>query len=131
MRRKSILIIDDEEMFCRLVKQNLEETGQFSVSFASNGRDGVALAREEKPALILLDVMMPQLSGPEVAEILQNDERTQNIPVVFLTALAADKDIGETVMRIIGRHPSLAKPVALRDLIEVINTIISSREKET
>ncbi|MBL7170482.1 MAG: response regulator [Candidatus Omnitrophica bacterium] len=82
-----ILIIDDEENFCKLVKMNLELLGDLSVTIATNGKMGIKLAKKTKPDLILLDMLMPGMKGLEVLERLKKDENTMAIPVVMLSAI--------------------------------------------
>ena len=84
---KKILIIDDEEDFCRVVKINLESQGNFNVDFATDGKKGIKLAKKIHPDLILLDICMPGIDGVEVLKILKKDMKTIKIPVVMLTAL--------------------------------------------
>lgn len=86
MERKRILIIDDEEDFCSLVKTGLETRSDFDVSIATNGKEGIELARMIRPDLILLDVTMPEIDGFQVLEKLKKDKNTVSIPVVMLTA---------------------------------------------
>ncbi|HWH55511.1 MAG TPA: response regulator [Gaiellaceae bacterium] len=87
----SVLVIDDEAPIRLLCRVNLEAEGM-KVLEASNGDTGLDTAREERPDVILLDVMMPGRNGWEVAEELLADERTNGIPIVFLTARAEVKD---------------------------------------
>jgi DNA-binding response OmpR family regulator len=86
MLRKRILIVDDEESFCKMVKRNLELKGDFVVEMATNGKRGIDLAKKLKPDLIVLDIMMPKMSGFEVLEKLKKDVDTITIPVIMLTA---------------------------------------------
>jgi len=90
MSKKSILIIDDEADFCKLVKLNLELIGDFTVTIATDGKHGLALAKTLKPHLILLDIMMPHMDGFQVLEKLKADEATMQIPVIMLTAKGDD-----------------------------------------
>src|SRR5947208_948175 len=85
------LVIDDEAPLCLLCGVNLEAEGM-AVIEAADGPSGVAKAREEKPDVILLDVMMPGLDGWRVAEQLLEDDRTDGIPIIFLTARAEFRD---------------------------------------
>jgi DNA-binding response OmpR family regulator len=86
-----VLVIDDEAPIRLLCRVNLEAEGM-EVLEAADGPSGLATARAETPDVILLDVMMPGLDGWRVAEELLDDERTQGIPIVFLTARAELRD---------------------------------------
>jgi DNA-binding response OmpR family regulator len=86
-----VLVIDDEAPIRLLCRVNLEAEGM-QVLEASDGEVGLSTALEERPDVILLDVMMPGRNGWEVAEQLLGDERTDAIPIVFLTARAEVKD---------------------------------------
>jgi len=89
--RPHVLVIDDEVPIRLLCRVNLEAEGM-AVLEAADGPSGLALARERRPDVILLDVMMPGLDGWRVAEQLLDDERTSAIPIVFLTARAELRD---------------------------------------
>ncbi len=91
MDKKKVLLIDDEKTFGRLVKLNLELEGDFAVTLAESGKEGIKLARKHKPDVILLDIMMPGLDGFEVLKILKKDSDTVGIPVVMLTAKEDDE----------------------------------------
>jgi CheY-like chemotaxis protein len=88
-----ILIVDDVESNRKLVSVILSGHG-YEVSAAANGVDAIAKARQESPDLIMLDVMMPQLDGWEVRELLRAEATTREIPIVFLSALE-EEDISE------------------------------------
>lgn len=83
---KKILVVDDEPMVIRMVTDALTARG-FTVISAANGYEGLIAARGEKPDLILLDVVMPDLDGHEVLTRLRKDERTKAIPVIHLSAV--------------------------------------------
>ncbi len=91
MPRIRILIVDDEEDFCGLVKTGLETRSEFEVSIATNGKAGLDLARVLKPDLMLLDITMPGMDGFGVLERLKNDKATVAIPVIMLTARDDDE----------------------------------------
>jgi DNA-binding response OmpR family regulator len=86
-----VLVIDDEAPIRLLCRVNLEAAG-IDVTEAEDGRVGLEAAREERPDVILLDVMMPGMDGWQVFEELVQDERTSEIPIVFLTARAELRD---------------------------------------
>ena len=122
--KKKILLIDDEEDFSFFVKGNLENTGEFDVLVASSGKEGIKLALEKKPDLILLDINMPEMSGDEVAQILSNRPETKEIPIVFLTALVTKGEMGNDGMASMGKHNYIAKPITTKELVTVIREIL-------
>lgn len=91
---KSLLLIDDDNDIREVAQLALELDGDWSVTTAASGAEGVELAQAHPPDAILLDVMMPVLDGPSTLAQLRADARTRNIPVVFLTAKArpAERD---------------------------------------
>ena len=90
MTRK-ILVIDDEEEICALIKESLEQLGKFSVIEAFSGEGGLQKAQQAKPDLILLDIGMPSMDGFKVLELLKRNDTTYHIPVVMLTGKSADE----------------------------------------
>lgn len=84
---KKILLIDDEEDFCFFIRTNLELTEDYKVIIATNGKKGLRIAQLQKPDLILLDIMMPEMNGFEVLKKLRKKSKTQSIPLIILTAI--------------------------------------------
>jgi CheY-like chemotaxis protein len=124
MSLKRLLLIDDEEPFTRLVKLNLEETGRYSVRIENDGAKALATAREFAPDLILLDVIMPDADGGEVAALIKADSALKTVPIIFLTAAVSQKELdGPSGM--IGGRMFIAKPVNKRSLIELIDRQLS------
>lgn len=124
MEKKRILIIDDEENFTLLVKLNLEESGKYEVRRENKGSLGLIAAKEFKPNLILLDILMPDIEGSEVAAQLKEDPNTKDIPVIFLTAVLRQKDLAHQGS-VMGGHPFIAKPVSIEQLLVVVEQNIS------
>lgn len=91
MVEKKILIIDDDESFCSIVRLNLELKGDFKVEVVSDSKQCVAMAKKMKPDLILLDILMPGINGFEVLKKLKDDSDTSSIPVMMLTALSDEE----------------------------------------
>jgi DNA-binding response OmpR family regulator len=87
LRRKKILVVEDEAEFLKLLRLRFKEEG-FAIATATNGIDAVKKARSLMPDLILLDVMLPELDGFAVCEILRNDSATASIPIIMVTGLA-------------------------------------------
>lgn len=102
-----VLVIDDEADIRLIVRVSLRQRGH-GVSEASSGRDGLRTARAERPDVILLDVMMPEMDGPATLEAIRADPETSRIPVVFLTAKAMRSEIER--LRALGAAGVLVKP---------------------
>ena len=91
-RQPTVLVVDDDANIRELLLQELTEAG-YRVLLAANGREGVAIVRRERPDLIVLDVMMPEMNGFDVAAVLKNDPQTMDIPIVILS-IVQDRDRG-------------------------------------
>ena len=124
MEKKRILIIDDEPSFTRMVRLNLEKTGMFEVREENRATGAVTTAREFKPDLILLDVIMPTMDGGDVAAQIQNDRHLKGTPIIFLTATVSQREAGPTGALNSGGCLFLAKPVSVEALVKVINESI-------
>ena len=124
MDKKRILMVDDEQDFTRMVKLNLEETGDYAVMVENNSNNVFMAAKEFKPDLILLDVMMPGMDGGDVASELKSDNTLKDIPIVFLTAILKEDEI-DSSDGFIGGHPFITKPVSVKDLIKCIEKHIA------
>jgi two-component system, sensor histidine kinase and response regulator len=116
---KKILFIDDNDELRKITLEALELEG-FQVSGANCGRQGIEIAREQKPDLILCDIMMPEIDGFEVFQQLRSITATSSIPVVFLTALAERENIRKGMD--LGVDDYLIKPFTLEELLETIDT---------
>ena len=123
--KKKILVVDDEASLTRLIKANLERTGKFEVLTENQGAMAINAARQFKPDLILLDVMMPGLEGGEIAALIEEDPHLQGTPYVFLTAIVRKEETGPTGS-MIGGHLFLAKPVKTEELINTIEKVLGS-----
>jgi DNA-binding response OmpR family regulator len=117
----TVLVIDDEEPIRLLCRVNLEAEGMTVVE-AGDGRSGLAAARELRPDVILLDVMMPAMDGWEVAEQLLEDDGTAGIPIVFLTARAELRDRARGID--IGGIDYVTKPFNPVDLAPLIQALL-------
>lgn len=89
--KKKILLVEDDEALAGVYKSRLEIEG-FETKWVGNGEDALSAAMDFKPDLILLDAMMPKISGFDVLDILKNTTETANINVIMLTALSQPKD---------------------------------------
>jgi len=126
MDKKRILVIDDEQDLTKLIKLNLEKTGKYEVRTEHNGLLGVIAAKQFKPNLILLDIMMPGVDGVEVCNRLDSEKDTKGIPIVFLTALISAEEVNDK-RGIIAGHPFIAKPIDIEQLIDAIEKNLSKQ----
>jgi CheY-like chemotaxis protein len=119
MAKKRILIVDDEQSLTTLLKLNLEEFGNYEVRVENWPEDALAAAREFKPDLILLDIIMPRLPGGNVAAQIDDDPELKDTPIVFLTAAVRKHQVEENE-GIICDHPCLAKPASIDEVVAMI-----------
>ncbi|MFO7728913.1 MAG: response regulator transcription factor [Desulfonatronovibrio sp.] len=121
MKKNKILVIEDEEDIQNLLLLNLESAG-YKVMVSDNGYDGLKIAREELPDLIMLDLMLPHMDGLEVCRRLKSDSRLKKIKVLMVTAK------GEEVDRIVGfelgADDYVVKPFSIRELLLRVKAII-------
>ena len=109
----TLLIVDDEPDILLLLDQHLQDDGYHTLT-ATTGTEAISLARSRHPDLILLDVMMPGMSGFDVCNLLQDSAETRGIPVIFLTAVA---ETPKKVMGLrLGAEDYVTKPFDLREL---------------
>lgn len=121
MSKGTVLVIDDEKDLVELVRFNFDREG-FDVLAAADGRSGLKLATEHQPDVVLLDVMMPGMDGLEVCRELRADARTQRLPIIMLTARAAETD--RIVGLEIGADDYVTKPFSPRELVARVKAVL-------
>ncbi len=121
MDTKKILIVDDEKDALFILERELAARG-YSVIVADNGNDALNLAKSEHPDLIILDIWMPGMDGPEVAAKLMEDPKTKDIPVIFLTCLFQKRE-GEEQGRVVAGKVLIAKPYSIEGLAAQIERL--------
>lgn len=119
LKKKKILIVDDEKDVTEMVKMNLEGTGEYEVLAENNAVNVINVVRKFKPDLILMDVMMPEMDGGEIANQIKSDQGVKDTPIVFLTA-AVTKEEAILQDNTIGGYPFMAKPVTINELLSCI-----------
>ena len=125
MAKKRILIIDDTDDIATPIKLYLEKNGAYEVRVENAGFKGLEVAKAFKPDLVLLDVMMPDMDGGDVAIHLEEDPATAKIPVVFLTAAVTKAEVAEKRSTLGGR-PLLSKLTTLQEIIEYVKTTVGT-----
>lgn len=124
------LVIDDEVDFCYFVQKNLMQSGMFDVLVSNNGKDGIKMAVNNKPDIILLDLFMPDMPGEDVADALKENFITAKIPILFVTALATNDDVTEGAENKIGNNYILPKPIRTKKLMETIMKILNKTSSD-
>ena len=121
---KIILVVEDALLNMKLIREILTYRGD-TVFEAANGREGVDLAIEKKPDLILMDIQMPVMDGMEAAQIIKANPSTRHIPIVALTGYAMDGD--KKRMHEAGCDGYLSKPFKIKELLQAIDVFFDSQ----
>lgn len=116
-----ILVVDDNEDSLKIISRILQTEG-FEVSVERNGRDGLAAALEKLPELVIMDIMMPEMSGIEALEKLRALPQTAATPVILLTAKSLDEDV-LTGYRV-GADYYMTKPFTAKQLVYGVNLVL-------
>ena len=124
--KKRILVVDDEPEFTNLLKLSLESHGYYEVREENDAEHARSAAREFGPDLVVLDIMMPEMEGNEVAAALKADPVTRDVPVIFLTALVSQADAPQGTCSS-GGHTFLPKDIRVDKLIRCIEDKISKQ----
>jgi DNA-binding response OmpR family regulator len=119
---KRILIVEDEKDVVDLLTLNLRKAGGFTLSVANDGAAGLEKAREEKPDIIILDLMLPKMPGLEICKILKSELATRHIPILMLTARA--EEIDRIIGLEFGADDYVTKPFSPREVILRIKAIL-------
>ncbi len=126
MTQKKILVADDEKDIVELIAYNLEQEG-FAVCKAFDGRQAWEMVRAEKPDLVILDLMMPEMPGMEVCRMIRRHAETAAIPIIMLTAKSdpVDKILGLEI----GADDYITKPFHIRELIARVRAVLRRMER--
>ena len=120
----TVLVVEDTPVNMKLVAMLLQKEG-YGVLQARTAEEGIALARDKRPALVLMDVNLPGVDGLQATRILKSDERTKAIPVVAVTALAMQGD--EERIRAAGCDGYVAKPIRYRQFLQEVANVLRAR----
>ena len=123
-----VLIVEDEANIRQLVKYNLEKES-YQVIEAEDGVQGLRLAKTEKPDLVLLDLMLPQMDGLEVCRSLKGNQATAALPIIMLTAKS--EEIDKVIGLDLGADDYMTKPFSPRELVARVKAVLRRSQKET
>ena len=119
---RTVLVVDDDPVIVEIVKQQLEERA-YEVLTAGSGEEGLRKCQLRTPDAVILDIMMPDMSGAEVAEAMKEDPTTCNIPVIFITGLIKDEEVPK--VEVPGGPRYLAKPFKSEDLLALLRQVLN------
>nr|NJM01885.1 response regulator [Desulfobacula sp.] len=128
MTKETILIVDDEEDIIELIKYNLKNEG-YSILTAEAGEQAIKIAKQSRPDLIVLDLMLPGMDGLEVTRYLRSNDQTRDLPIVILTAKGEESDIITGLE--LGANDYISKPFSPKVLTARIRAILRRRRKES
>jgi DNA-binding response OmpR family regulator len=122
-----ILIADDEPNILISLEYLMKREG-FEVHLARDGREALAMLQQERPRLVLLDVMMPHLSGFEVCQALRADEALKDTLVLMLTAKGRDTDVAKGLG--VGADAYMTKPFSTKELVQKVRTMLAAQHED-
>lgn len=125
---RKILIVDDEPDILEFLKYNLRKEG-YEVVTANDGKQAIGVAEREKPHLIVLDIMMPELDGVETCRLLREKKEFDDTPIAFLTA--RDEDFSQITALDVGGDDYITKPIKPRVLISRINALLRRTNRQS
>jgi two-component system phosphate regulon response regulator PhoB len=128
MTKETILIVDDEEDIIELIQYNLKNEG-YSILTADAGEQAIKIAKQARPDLIVLDLMLPGMDGLEVTRYLRSNDQTRDLPIVILTAKGEESDIITGLE--LGANDYISKPFSPKVLTARIRAILRRRRKES
>ena len=122
--QKKILLVDDRQTVFRLLEAIIRIKG-YELIYAESGQQGIVMARQELPDLILLDVIMPDIDGFKVCQYLKENPDTKDIPVMFLTARGAEDDL--VMGRKVGADGFMTKPFQAKEVLKLIERLLTAK----
>ena len=116
--KKSIVIVDDDVDVSQMTRMRLEQTGLYTVRVCNRGSEALAVIQETRPEMVLLDIVMPDADGTEIARQIQEDRTLAATRVVFMTSLVAEGELDQS--SVIGGHPFISKPITGEALLKSV-----------
>ncbi len=128
MASETVLVVEDEKNILELVKYNLEQEG-FRVLTATKGSSGLETALRERPALVVLDLMLPEMNGLEICKTLRQNEKTRLTPIIMLTAKGTESD--RVVGLELGADDYITKPFSPRELVARVKAVLRRSQERS
>ena len=125
-QKRSILIVDDDVDVSQMVKMILEKTGLYAVSICNRGSEAFKIIQDTRPELVLLDIMMPDADGTDIADQIQKDKSLALTRIVFMTALVSQTEVLKN--SVIGGYPFISKPISDETLLQRVKGFFEIRK---
>ena len=126
--RKRVLVVEDNPLNMKLFSAMIAAEG-YEVLEAKSGHDGLVMAQDQHPDLIIMDIQLPGMSGLEVTQSLKADAATHDIPIIATTAFATRGD--EEIIMASGCDAYMAKPIAISQFLELIESVMSAAARRS
>jgi CheY-like chemotaxis protein len=120
---KTILVVDDDKMYLEFMSQWLSSNG-YKVLTAENGQEGFSLCKQHKPDAVILDIMMPDMGGDEVADAIKDNPSISRIPIIFSTGMLTGQEVPKD--HLVGGQYMIAKPFNGDELHEILQKVLLS-----
>ena len=125
-QKRSILIVDDDVDVSQMVKMILEKTGLYAVNICNRGNEAFKIIQDTRPELVLLDIMMPDADGTDIADRVQKDKSLALTRIVFMTALVSQTEVLKN--SVIGGYPFISKPISDETLLQRVKGFFEIRK---
>ena len=125
-QKRSILIVDDDVDASQMVKMILEKTGLYAVNICNRGNEAFKIIQDTRPELVLLDIMMPDADGTDIADRVQKDKSLVLTRIVFMTALVSQTEVLKN--SVIGGYPFISKPISDETLLQRVKGFFEIRK---
>jgi CheY-like chemotaxis protein len=119
--KKKVLVVDDEPGIAEMIELELKFYG-YEVITASSGKEGLEICKRLKPDAVIMDIMMPGMSGNQAAEEIKSDPSTSHIPIIFLTGMIRIKEVRKN--HVVGDQYILAKPFKSYQLLSILRKVL-------
>ena len=118
---EKVLYVEDDEDIQRIVRMSLERVGKMSVDIVSNSTEAIDRMKAYKPDLVMLDWMMPEMDGPTLFRKMREDAEVADLPVIFITAKASQRELEELIR--LGAKGTISKPFSPKDLPDQLRSL--------
>ena len=122
--KKKVLLVEDDEAIIELLSEVLQDLGEYQLLHAADGLEALRIIREHHPDLVLLDILIPELTGFEVCQTVKSDPDTSHIKVIMISGMAQNADILKA--KEVGAEAFITKPFSIAELVTQVEELLNS-----